>query len=148
MKKNIKFIIFVICILLIRLNCWFVINIVQGNSMLPNLTEGQVLIGSSIADYERGDIVVANHDEIIIKRIIGLPNETVECIEGKVYINGVLLEESYIEASRNTLIKNWKYELGPDEYFICGDNRDVSYDSRYYGPIHKSEIMEKIYIQF
>ena len=116
--------------------------VVNGNSMYPTLK------GNSETGYEFGytdrfifkitgldryDIVVVkNNNELWIKRIIGMPNETVQIIEGEVYINDKRLEDDYyceyfIEEPG---IANTKLTLGDDEYFVMGDNRNHSTDSR------------------
>lgn len=83
-------------------------------------------------------------EDMMIKRVIGLPGETVELIEGKYYIDGELLEEDYLDEGTITEPKiGTHWELGEDEYFVSGDNRGNSSDSRNYGPLHKDEIKGK-----
>ncbi|MDO4582268.1 MAG: signal peptidase I [Bacillota bacterium] len=129
----------------------FEITRVEGASMYPSLVEGDNLFTSKIAylfaEPERGDIVVLNApglpSEHYIKRIIGLPNEKVEIIQGQVFIDGVLLEEAYL-ADQYTVVDT---EIIVPEgcYFVMGDNRDVSHDSRYndIGTIPLDEIKGK-----
>lgn len=135
-------------VLFLRSNHIFVINIVNGESMMSTLHNGQICLGSSVAKYDRGDIVVAKHDNVeVIKRVIGLPGERVICEDGIFYINGEKLDEPYIEEGRNLEGVFFEVILEEDEYFICGDNRANSYDSRFYGPIKEKDILEKIYIR-
>lgn len=112
---------------------------VDGSSMEPSLTHGDNLIVEKISyrfrDPERYDVIVFpyQHAENIfyIKRIIGLPGETVQIIDGYVYINGELLDEHYgAEVMINSGIAEDEIELGEDEYFVLGDNRNHSADSR------------------
>ena len=73
--------------------------------MLPTLHNGQVVIGSSIKTLDRGDIVVAKTDKLVIKRIVGLPGENIKYTEGTLYINGKAYNEDYIEKGRDTRSK-------------------------------------------
>lgn len=91
---------------------------------------------------ERFDIVVLKHDkDLLIKRIIGLPNETIAYKENKLYINGVLKNENYLDSS--VLTEDFEITLQDDEYFCLGDNRQVSLDSRTYGPFSKKDIFSR-----
>lgn len=112
---------------------------VDGSSMEPALTHGDNLIVEKLSyrfnDPERYDIIVFPYqhaeDVYYIKRIIGLPGETVQIIDGYVYINGERLEEHYgAEVMETGGIAEEVIELGEDEYFVLGDNRNHSADSR------------------
>lgn len=121
---------------------------VRGTSMEPSLHSGQYVIVSKVhywlAEPQRGDIIVfqppngANED--YIKRIVGLPGERVEIRDGSVWINGYHLEEPYL-TSPTPYVGVW--ELGPDEYFVLGDNRGGSSDSHSWGPLPKENIVGK-----
>ena len=138
---------------------------VYGDSMNPTLQDGDVVFTQKIAtyfdSYKRGDIVILDgHDmpgydreEYLIKRIIGLPGETVRIADGNVYIKPVgsdefyLLDEPYIADDVDTLMMNVGIEhgydeitLGEDEYYCIGDNRPVSKDSRILGPFTADRI--------
>ncbi|MFW5708607.1 MAG: signal peptidase I [Chloroflexota bacterium] len=127
-------------------------SVVHGSSMEPNFEEGQYLIISRlnylIGEPHRGDIVVFNSPEAdsgdpsLIKRVIGLPGDFVEIIETQVYINGELLDEPYIKEACNVRrCRDNTWELGPDQYFLMGDNRNVSQDSRSFGPVTRDHII-------
>ncbi|MCI8637911.1 MAG: signal peptidase I [Coprococcus sp.] len=112
---------------------------VDGNSMNPTLSDGDNLIIDKISyrfrDPSRYDVIVFpyQHEEDVyyIKRIIGLPGETVQIIEGYVYINGELLEEDFgKELIEDPQLAADPITLGEDEYFVLGDNRNHSQDSR------------------
>ncbi|MCH5264999.1 MAG: signal peptidase I [Lachnospiraceae bacterium] len=123
---------------------------VEGSSMRPTLINGDQLIVEKLSYYlhdpERFDIVVFPFSEDVsyIKRVIGLPGETVQIRDGLVYINGELLEEKYGEETIHEagLAAN-EILLGEDEYFVLGDNRNASVDSRTdgVGMISKEEIL-------
>lgn len=149
-KKSIRILLCTAVIMLIGYTNIFRVNIIQGESMMPTLKKHQLALGSRLGELERGDIIVAeriDEDEgkiLVIKRIVGLPGETVYHKDGKTYINGEVLEEPYAIEDPYA----WgKYEIGEDEYFICGDNRENSYDSRYYGPIKASQIKQRIFFK-
>jgi len=113
--------------------------IVQGPSMQPNFQDGQFLIVSRVnylvGNPERGDIIVFHYpgdtEQDYIKRVIGTPGDTVEIIDTLVHVNGELLDEPYINepCTENSCADN-QWELGADEYFVMGDNRNRSSDSR------------------
>jgi signal peptidase I len=115
--------------------------IVEGPSMQPNFHSNQVLVISRanylLSDPQRGEIVVFNppgqssDEPPYIKRIIGLPGETVEIRGALVYINGKQLNEPYInEPCSPSSCPDQRWELGANEYFVMGDNRNHSSDSR------------------
>jgi signal peptidase I len=80
------------------------------------------------------------YNEDLIKRIIGLPGDTVYCEDGKIYVNDELLDESYSDGKTNDFAS---VTLKEDEYFVLGDNRDDSFDSSEFGVIKKSQIKGK-----
>jgi signal peptidase I len=132
--------------------------IVKGASMQPSYYENEYLIIDELTyrfrDPERGETVVfhppGNKGQYYIKRVIGLPGETVEIRDGKMiifndeYPNGIALEETYlIEETEGTQ----RVQLGQDEYFLMGDNRDASLDSRAIGPIPFKNITGRVWIR-
>lgn len=121
---------------------------VVGKSMLPTLYEGERGFSFVIAKsfgLKRFDIVVVEYEpKLIVKRLIGLPNETIEYKDNKLYIDGVYYEEPYLD---NAVTNDFVAELGPDEYFVLGDNREVSKDSRIDGPFKIEDIKaSKIFV--
>ena len=131
---------------------------VIGSSMVPTLQDGNQLITDKISyrfgDPKRFDIIVFPHEpdhEFYIKRIIGMPGETVEIGEdGTIYINGEVLEENYgYGETQPQEIAGEKIVLSEDEYFVMGDNREVSLDSRYaeVGNIPRSIIIGRAWLR-
>ena len=132
---------------------------VNGDSMLPNLTHGDNLIMDKLSyrfrDPERFEVVIfpcpTDPETYYIKRVIGLPGETVQIMDGKVYINGEeLTEDIYgIEPIEEPGIAYEPIEIGEDEYFVLGDNRPVSRDSRYaeVGLISGEDIEGRVFVR-
>ncbi|WP_418746924.1 signal peptidase I [Frisingicoccus sp.] len=133
-------------------------TIVIGDSMNPTLEDGENLITDKITyrfkDPKRFDIIVfpqkANTSKLLIKRIIGMPGETVEIKDGRVYINGYELNETYgNEVMNDGGLAADAITLGPDEYFVLGDNRNNSQDSRFasVGNIQRSDIIGRAWVR-
>ncbi len=129
--------------------------IVDGRSMEPNFHNGEYII-VSLFDYmlgspQRGDVIVFRypHDPSrdFIKRIIGLPGETITIDAGQVLVNGVSLVEPYIKA-RFTYSGEKTWSLGPHEFFVLGDNRNNSNDSHTFGPIPRSVIVGRARVSY
>jgi signal peptidase I len=127
---------------------------IEGNSMDPNLHDGQFLIVNKLVYYlhppERGDVVVFHSPQEprkdFIKRVVGLPGEEVEMRDGRVLIDGVRLEETYIS---NGGTRSWGPEVvGDFEYFVLGDHRMSSSDSRTWGMLDGNAIIGKAWISY
>ena len=142
-KEIIPYIVIVLVVVLIRT---FIITPVRvdGDSMKNTLKNGDILLLYKLGSINRLDIIVLDEEkdnEKIIKRVIGLPGETVAIKKGKIYINDKVIDDEYAYGETSDYDK---VTLEDDEYFILGDNRLISKDSRYFGPIKKSEIKGKI----
>ena len=143
----------VICVLVMTsAGCWYM-RIqpvkVEGTAMAPTLNDGDlIIIERHATKFERGDIVIFLYPEdpvrSYLKRVVGLPNETIDIREGKVFINGQPLLEPYVDPeldqSRRDLAP---VTLAADSYFVIGDNRDNSSDSRIWGPLQRKFIYGK-----
>lgn len=118
--------------------------IVNGNSMYPFLEDGDVCITWKLnMKPERGDVVTAKiGNKTLIKRVIGLPGETLQIISGYVYIDGKIIERNIYTEDKGLLEE--PYVLGKNEYFIMGDNRENSIDSRKFGSVNINEINGKV----
>ena len=117
--------------------------------MAPALNDGDlIIIDRNPAKLERGDIVIFLFPDdpvkSYLKRIVGLPNETIDIREGKVFINGQPLLEPYINPELDQSKRDMEpVTLAADSYFVIGDNRDNSSDSRIWGPLKRSFIYGK-----
>lgn len=135
---------------------------VKGASMEPSFYDHEYLIIDEITyrfrEPERGEIVVFKYpndpSQYFIKRIIGLPGEKVEVKEGKVYVytkdtnRRVPLDESYLEPGTETIVSREEIEeLGADEFFVLGDNRNYSKDSRSFGAVKRSFIVGRVLLR-
>jgi signal peptidase I len=126
---------------------------VEGISMEPSLHEGQFVVVNRMAyrwnEAERGDIIVfrfpLNPSRRFIKRVIGLPGNTVTIRGGDVYIDGQILDEPYLAATPRY---DGEWIIGPDELFVLGDNRNNSSDSQNWGPLPIEEIIGKAVIVY
>lgn len=131
---------------------------VIGASMEPNFADYNYLIIDELTfrfqEPQRGEVVVLrnpqNRSEFFIKRVIGLPGDTVRIEQGKVYVNDAILDESAYLADDVVTSSFNGYQtitLNNDEYFVVGDNRTHSLDSRRFGPVHKSSIVGRVWIR-
>jgi signal peptidase I len=128
---------------------------VVGPSMQPNFYDYQFLLVSRVnyllGNPARGDIIVFHYprdpEQDYIKRVIGVPGDTVEIHDEQVYVNGVALSEPYInEPCRTCSTGSWT--LGPDQFFVMGDNRNHSSDSRYFGLVDRHFIVGQALIRY
>lgn len=132
--------------------------VVKGASMEPNFYDSEYLIIDELTfrfrNPERGEIVVfrppQHLDQYYIKRVIGLPGETVEVRNGMITIyntefpNGLTLDEPYISEVTEGRDRR---TLGEDEYYVLGDNRDASLDSRYFGAVKIDEFIGRVWVR-
>lgn len=144
---------------------YFVIQpfVVDGESMMPNYINEEYLLAEKVSyltkEPKRGDVIVfrypGNPNVNYIKRVIGLPGETVQVADNQVKISnsanpsGIILAESYLPSSVKTLTNDGgsiSETLAMDEYFVMGDNRQHSSDSREWGPLKKSNILGRAWL--
>ena len=167
MKKFLSFVfellkVIVISLIIIVPIRYFLIQpfYVKGASMEPNFHDREYLIIDELSYRfnlpQRGDIIVFRYpldpQEYFIKRVIGLPGEKVEVKNGKVYIynlenpDGLALNEPYLADSLETYDNSDKgiIELKKDEYYVMGDNRTASKDSRSFGPVNRSFVTGRV----
>jgi signal peptidase I len=126
----------------------------EGTGMSPTLNDGdKIFIDQNFGELKRGDIIAFDYpkdrSKWYMKRLIGLPNETVEIREGKVYINDQILDEPYLDEIYNQQKSSFPPQKIPEyQYFVLGDNRDNSSDSRYWGTVDKELINGKYYVTY
>lgn len=151
----------VTCALLLR-EYVFTSFIVNGASMSPTLNggdgdipdDGDKLILNRIADIDRGDIIVFTYDwgsaesnpHALVKRVIGLPSDTVEIRGGVLYLNGEPQREDYIAEEMNSLYDGFSVTVPDGYYFVMGDNRNNSSDSRDIGCIPQEKVIGKCFL--
>lgn len=124
-------------------NFTFRIVVISGDSMEPNFHNGTTFLAKKNFDPWRFDVVIINNkSNLIIKRVIGLPTETVECKNNQLYINGEALYDMYSIGET----EDFKITLGPDEFYCLGDNREHSQDSRIDGPYTRKQLFAKLSI--
>ena len=129
---------------------------VEGDSMYPTLHSGSIglanIIGRKMDGIRRFDIAIIyikESNKYLVKRVVGLPNETVSCHDGVLYINEEPVDEPFLSPDYKAQFSDVftaeiePVTLGPDEYYCLGDNRPSSRDSRYYGPFRESQIAAK-----
>lgn len=126
----------------------FATSIVEGDSMYPALEDGERIIFNKfvyiVSEPRRGDIIIIQHPEKnYVKRIIGLPNETIEMKDHTLYINGIEQETSFVNEHDTKLTGNFgPIQIPENNYFVMGDNRAISKDSRNgLGFIDRAEII-------
>lgn len=134
---------------------------VSGDSMIPTFKDGEQLIAEKLSiksnGVQRGDIVIFKHPEnpeiFIIKRIIGMPNESIKIENGDVFVNGSTLEEPYLLPNTKTesfgkLQDGVELAIPDGEYILLGDNRGNSSDSRAWGTLKEEFIIGKSYLVY
>jgi signal peptidase I len=133
---------------------------VVGHSMHPTYQNGEFLMANKISyrftEPQRGDVVIFQYSDTqdFIKRIIGIGGDQIMIKDGKIYINGQILDESsYLDSSVITNGASYLHEgqtitIPLTQYFVCGDNRQNSSDSREFGPIEESQIKGKAWIVY
>ncbi len=155
-----KIIVLVVVIILVVRYFLFRPFDVKGQSMEPSFSESEYLIIDEITyrlgEPKRGDVVVFRHNgdarDFFLKRIIGLPGEKVKIQGGKVVVyntehpQGVVIDEDYLSDMTYTQ-GELVHTMGEDEYFVMGDNRGVSFDSRKFGSIKRKDIVGRVWLR-
>lgn len=143
-KEYLPYVIVIIVVLLFK-QFFFAPVRVNGSSMDNTLKDKEILL-LNIIDYKlndnikRYDIVVVDIEkEFLIKRVIGLPGDIVRCVDNKLYINGKEIKEDYAKGETS----NFEVKVRDGEYFVLGDNREVSLDSRAFGSFKRNQIVGK-----
>ena len=113
--------------------------------MEPTLSVGNVVLGNRLDRIpERYDIILfrnpENRKQVLIKRVIGLPGEKIEIKDGYIYVNGERIEEPYLQEKCND---SGSYQVPENSYFVMGDNRNHSYDSRDFSSIPQKDVLAK-----
>ncbi len=138
LKDGLGCLIIIVVVVLLRI---FIITPIKvnGSSMHNTLEDGNVMLLKKYdKSFDRGDIVVIKADDTkIIKRVIGLPKEDIEYKDGILYINGKEMKDPHALGETEDFIDY----CTKDEYFVLGDNREDSKDSRYYGCFNKKDIL-------
>ena len=142
MKKLIKelypYVLIVVCVVLFRT---FIATpiLVKGRSMYDTLAGNEMMILNKLTKIDRYDIVVVDEkdSDYIIKRVIAMPGETIYCQDNIIYVNNKEIDNKYAYGETADFEK---VTLKDDEYFVMGDNREISKDSRIIGPVKKKEI--------
>lgn len=143
-KEIVSYVLIIVVVILIKV---FIVSPIRvnGDSMYNTLHDKDIMILNEASylfeDIERFDIVVIKgDDEYLIKRVIGLPGEKIECRDNKIYINGIELNDKYAYSKT----KDFEMvKIGKDEYFVLGDNRSDSLDSREFGTFKRKNIKGK-----
>jgi len=139
---------------------------VNGQSMVPNFQSGEYVLSDKVSyrfsNPKRGDVIVFHAPPAancpqgtgcdFIKRVIGLPGETMAVHDNHIYVNNQAVDEPYIPKDFEILpgpaTKDKTITLADDEFFVCGDNRPYSSDSRSWGPIKKSDIVGRAIFRY
>lgn len=142
---------------------------IEGQSMEPNFTDNERVLSLRITPIRRGDVVIFKapdqDDHYYVKRVIGLPGDNIEVKHDRLYINGKLEKENYLkdfldekahrQGKQSDLTKSFTLkkllnvdEVPANEYFVLGDNRGISLDSRSYGFIKRSSIIGVVFLRY
>lgn len=134
---------------------------VSGKSMFPTFHDGDYLITNKLhtrfSQIKRGEVIIfenpKNKEQDFIKRVLGLPNDKIKIQGGQLFINGKLVDESYLPKDTQTFVESFMDEgeeitVSENSYFVIGDNRGGSSDSREFGPVPKELIVGQAWIRY
>lgn len=134
---------------------------VRGNSMYPNFHDGEYLLTDKISyrfsQPKRGDVIIfkapRNEEYEYIKRVVGLPGERIKISQGKIFVNDQAINEFYLASEYQTRggafwPENQTLVVGENKYFVLGDNRSHSSDSRDWGPVPQENIIGKAWFRY
>lgn len=134
---------------------------VSGNSMLPTLHDGEYIltdkVSYKIGQPKYGEIIVfknpRDQSQDFVKRIIGIPSDIIQITNNKVLVNSQPVNEYYLSSQTKTEARNFSkeggsYQIGEEQYYVLGDNREHSSDSREWGTITKAEIIGKVFFRY
>lgn len=144
-KKTSIIVCIVAVVLFLILSNFFYLACVVGSSMEPTLSEDDYLLVSRRSKPDKGDIVIikqSDKDKYIVKRVIGVSGDKVTFTKNGVSVNGSLLDESYVKYPESShYYDEYSETVSEDSYFVLGDNRDNSADSRHFGDIRESQVI-------
>lgn len=157
MKKILKYVLSILVpvlfVFILYMTCFGIMRVESG-SMEPTLKSGETILVNKLAYKtkapKRGDIIIFyENGDAVTKRVIGMPGEKISFIDGRVFVDGKLLEESYLDETVMTYSSE-EFEVPQEYYFVLGDNREDSYDSRYMKSTYlsKSSIVGRVIYKF
>lgn len=125
---------------------FFVPYEVKQTSMNPGLVEGDTVLASTLPTFEYDTIVTTDAwaEDLYVKRLIGKPGDTIEFVDGQLYRNGEAIDEPQTIRDEDD---TYTITLGEDEYWLLGDNRPRSADSRAFGAVHRTDITSQVWAQ-
>ena len=140
----------VVVLLLVLMVRDFQLVTYKSKDMEPTISANErIVINSAVGSIQRGELVIfrypGDQSQRFIKRVVGLPGEVIELREGQVFIDQKLLEEKYLDAKFATSRRSVaEYRIPPRSYYVLGDNRDASNDSRNWGPLSEELIYGRV----
>ncbi len=149
LKSTIAVLVVVAALAILAATLWLPVLRIYGNSMTPTLSEGNIVATVKTTEFQPGDVIAFYYNnKLLVKRVIAGPGDWVDIADdGTVYVNGKELEEPYLEekALGETNI-DYPYQVPEDRWFVMGDHRSVSLDSRTkaIGPIAEEQIVGKL----